>query len=623
MQTLALLFILLPANSASANSINDLLLQLFGNVKVGDMELTLKQQYEEIQREYTYSNSEYENKISGLFYDVSGVSGLNPNVDTRYATLNIWNGVFINHFEDSYSSMIPFNNYNIQKSAAKGDTNLENTGYALIPRNIFLIPGIAKAIDPSKATDEQKNDQINWMMDKLNQLTPSSYGIYQVMGRTNIAIARVATEMGGIFENARPVKADSVSDAKDPHGLMTFRMTPYPSFTHTSITGNDQLKVSYKSYGYVDHTNYVKIINGVNKELELRSSHIPVSPSGYDSTGTWRDGSNVEFTDSFEYSLDTIRQTLGTGEMTLKMNDGFGRMTTTKVAIPEKGAPNLKITTVSAVCSSNNEMIVKVTADAAGSSPLTTLLAIKVDGTAAATETITLKPGETKLVTKTLTCAPGKKVEAEINPDKTQPDKETSWEDNKKETEVLSPKDPGQVAIKEKSLQLKFGNFKQPVRLTSTFSVPIIITNNSSEAKTTSINFSMTGTMNQAYQIPRTTCGQSGCFVWYETKYRNLPLTITGTSPVLTVPAFGNITWTASSGLNYAISGGDPSSQSNMPLNVWGPGSEYGVPDSSAQYFPEIKATATNPSEYLNPSINMFVPTNYEGKKPKPPVLTE
>lgn len=310
--------------------------------------------------------------------------------------------------------------------------------------------------------------------------------------------------------------------------------------------------------------------------------------------------------------------------MKLIMNDGFGRLTEKSITIPEAGAPNLKITTVKAVCDKNNQMTISVTVEGSAEvKSISTQLTIKADGRVLSTETITLTPGEPKIITKVLPCDNSKIVETEVNPDKKHPENESNWDDNKKDTEVLKPTDPGQVSIDEKSLQMKFGKIPQPVRLTSSFTAPVIVTNNSSKPKTTTLNFTMKGTMNQSYQIPHYTCGPQSCWTWYETKYRNLPLTISGKSPTLTVPAYGSVTWNVSSGLNYTISGGDPSAQYGMNLNVWGPGSEYGVPDSSARYFPEIKVTADNGSEYLNPTINMFIETNYGAQKPKPPVLTE
>lgn len=281
------------------------------------------------------------------------------------------------------------------------------------------------------------------------------------------------------------------------------------------------------------------------------------------------------------------------------------------------GQPNLGITTLAAACDKDGNMTVKITAVNSVDTAVTTTLVVKVDGTVLSTETVTLNPGQTKLFIKTYPCpAAGKKAEALINPDRDQPPTESTWLDNEKETDVLKEHDPGQVSTEEKYLQMKFGDFAQPVQMYDSFSVPIKISNNSDKPRTTSLDFTMTsGTIKEAY-IVWLSCGL-GCS-YPETRYRNMPLTISGKSPTFTILPFGSVTWTVSDGLDYAISGGNPSSQSGQPLNVKGPVGMYGVPDYSAHYFPEITVSATNPDEYVDPVIEQYVGTNYPApSKPK------
>lgn len=262
--------------------------------------------------------------------------------------------------------------------------------------------------------------------------------------------------------------------------------------------------------------------------------------------------------------------------------------------------PNLAVTNVAATSDSQS---VTITADASSNGntgqSYTTTVQYSADGNVLGTETVTINQGQTLNLAKTFTVSSApSSVTVEINPGHDSPANESTWGDNKASATVKVTHAPN-ISINDKSLQLGFGDIPQPVDKYSYISVPIIVSNNSKADKTTQLTFTFAGIIREAYQT--TECDTDSC--WTVTKYRNRKATGTITSPVLTVPAFNNITWMidSSQSITLNVENGDPATVGPMPaLNVLGPVDQNGAYDNSQTYMPMISVMPNNPDQYAS-----------------------
>ena len=173
-------------------------------------------------------------------------------------------------------------------------------------------------------------------------------------------------------------------------------------------------------------------------------------------------------------------------------------------------------------------------------------------------------------------------------------------------------------------LTMKFVGLPQSVPMGSMFDAHVEISNNGDEPVTTPVTFNLIGGMHQGhYEYEYYECGTSDqpktCRSRYEV-WGNFPLRGTITQTV-TIPAHGVYNWTVADGLSWQVIGGQPSS---FTRHLWAGGKgNNGVYDTSAKYFPTLKATATEPGWWLTPTITANIGTNFDVPEKPLPILVQ
>lgn len=157
-------------------------------------------------------------------------------------------------------------------------------------------------------------------------------------------------------------------------------------------------------------------------------------------------------------------------------------------------------------------------------------------------------------------------------------------------------------------LTMKFGDFTQPVRQMSDFTVPVIISNSSNQDVTATVNFQLKGMYPQPYQETYTDANGDTYTV---TRYHNVPITETVTKTI-TVKANGVYTWTiGNNDMQYTLAppGGPANGATNAPLNVGAIYDNNGIPTNDPTYTAQLTVTGTPSSSFVQPVITQTVIT--------------